>query len=194
MTRRRKAVLLGVALTLAAALTAMMLGVASGEGPAGSTAPRTISVGGVGTVPIGIKDKASEATAVYREGMAKALLDAQAKASFLAEKSGGAVGTAISVVEDGGSIECTGAYEEEGSAAYVRYEGEQPDFGWGRDPGVVPGSSGAVAPTSAAATKKAVSHRPKAKKRKRRPAAKKAATSTAKCNLTAEVDAIYAAG
>jgi hypothetical protein len=194
MTRRRKAVLLGVAVTLAAALATVMLGVASGEGPAGSTAARTISVGGVGTVAIGIKDTASEATAVYREGMAKALLDAQTKASFLAEKSGGAVGAAISVIENGGSIECTGAYEEEGSAAYARYEGEQPDFGWGHEPGVVPGSSGAAAPTSAVAPEKAVSHRPKAKKRKRRHTAKKAATSTAKCNLTAEVAAVYAAG
>jgi hypothetical protein len=144
-------------------------------------------------VPIGIRDSASEATTVYRDGMANALIDAQAKASFLAEKSGGSVGAAQSIIEEGGSIECTGPYEEEGSAAYARYEGEQPDFGWGRNPSVVLGSSGAAAPTSAASSpEKAVSHRPKAKKRKRRPTAKKADAPTAKCNLTANVAAIYA--
>jgi hypothetical protein len=192
MSRRGLIVVVGL-VVIAGLILAGLLGVASGEGPAGSTAARTISVEGTATVPIGIRDSASEATTVYRDGMANALIDAQAKASFLAEKSGGSVGAAVNIVEDGGSIECTGAYEEEGSAAYARYEGEQPDFGWGHDPGVVLGSSGAAAPTSAAVSpEKAVSHRPKAKKRKRRHTAKKAAASTAKCNLTANVAAIYA--
>jgi hypothetical protein len=173
-------------------IVAGALGVATGEGPAGSTAARTVGVGGVGVIPIAVKASAAEATSVYREGMAKALVDAQAKAAFLAEKSGVALGAVVSMVEDGGSIECTGAYEEEGSAAYARYEGEQPDFGWGHDPGVLVGPSGsAVAPTSSVAPARGVSHRPKAKKRKK---AHKASTSTVRCNLTANVSAIYALG
>jgi hypothetical protein len=142
-------------------------------------------------VPIAVKASAAEATGVYREGMAKALVDAQAKAAFLAEKSGVALGAVVSIVEDGGSIECTGAYEEEGSAAYARYEGEQPDFGWGHDPGVGGPPGSAVAPTSSVAPARGVSHRPKAKKRKK---AHKASTSTVRCNLTANASAIYALG
>jgi hypothetical protein len=184
--------LISVPIASAAAIAAGALGVASGEGPAGSTAARTVSVGGVGVVPIAVKASAAEATSVYREGMAKALVDAQSKAAFLAEKSGVALGAVVNMVEDGGSIECIGAYEEEGSAAYARYEGEQPDFGWGHDPGVVVGPSGsAVAPTGAVSPARGVPHRPKAKKRKK---AHKASTSTARCNLTANVAAIYAIG
>jgi hypothetical protein len=189
---RRSTLLISVPLATAAVIVAGALGVATGEGPAGSTAARTVGVGGVGVIPIAVKASAAEATSVYREGMAKALVDAQAKAAFLAEKSGVALGAVVSMVEDGGSIECTGAYEEEGSAAYARYEGEQPDFGWGHDPGVLVGPSGsAVAPTSSVAPARGVSHRPKAKKRKK---AHKASTSTVRCNLTANVSAIYALG
>jgi hypothetical protein len=183
--------LISVPLATAAVIVVGALGVATGEGPAGSTAARTVSVGGVGVVPIAVKASAAEATSVYREGMAKALVDAQAKAAFLAEKSGVALGAVVSIVEDGGSIECTGAYEEEGSAAYARYEGEQPDFGWGHDPGVGGPSGSAVAPTSSVAPARGVSHRPKAKKRKN---THKASTSTVRCNLTANVSAIYALG
>jgi hypothetical protein len=192
MIARRRGVLTVALIGAVAAIAAVTLGAASGEGPAGSTAARRLSVQGVGTLPIGVGDSAAQATAVYREGMAKALADGQAKAAFLAEKSGIPLGAAVTIVEDGGSIECTGAYEEEGSAAYARYEGEQPDFGWGHDPGVLVGPSGsAVAPTSSVAPARGVSHRPKAKKRKK---AHKASTSTVRCNLTANVSAIYALG
>ena len=49
------------------------------------------------------------------------------------------LGSVQSIVEDGGSIECTGGEE----SSYVEYEGEQPDFG-------SPPSSIAVAPRAAA--------------------------------------------
>ncbi len=180
-------------IALVGLVLAGLLGVASGEGPVGSTAARTVSVEGVGTVPIGISDNESQATAVYREGMAKALADAQAKAAFLGEKAGGSVGAAVSIVEDGGSIECTGGYEQEGSFAEARYSGEQPDFGWGHDPGAVGENSVQGAPAGVFA-EKSVSHRPAPKRRKKRHTAKKAATSTASCNLTASVAVIYALG
>lgn len=172
-------------LGLAGLIGAGALAVASGEGPTGSTATRTVSVEGVGVVSIGTNDTAAEATAVYREGMAKALVDGQAKAAFLAEKAGLALGAVTSVVEEGGSIECTSADGSE----YQGYEGEQPDFGYGRSPvaGAVPEArtlnAGSAAPT--------VSHRPKVRHKRKR-AAKTA--SAARCNLTADVAEIYAIG
>ncbi|HEX9480827.1 MAG TPA: SIMPL domain-containing protein, partial [Solirubrobacteraceae bacterium] len=147
---------------------------------AGSTAARSVGVEGVGTVPIGTADSAAQATSVYREGMAKALIDAQAKAAFLAEKSGVSLGAVVSLVEDGGYIECSGPEGRE----YGGYEGEQPDFGYGRSPI-------AAAPLSASAKGTAaptVSHKPRAKKRRR--SAHRASAS--RCNLTADVSALYA--
>jgi len=177
MGRRLRWALIVVPVVAVAAVAAGMLGVASGEGPAGSTAVRSVSVEGVGTASIGSDDTAAQATAVYREGMAKALADAQAKAAFLAEKAGGSVGAAVSVVEDGGYIECSAP-----GAEYFDYEGEQPDFGYGRNPSVA-----AAAPESAASkSAPTVSHRPKVKRRHK---ARKA--SAARCSLTADVSVVY---
>jgi hypothetical protein len=182
MSARRRAVLVVVLTGAVAAIAVGMLGVASGEGPAGSTSARTLSVEGVGTLTIGASDTAAQATAVYREGMAKALADAQNKASFLAEKSGAPLGAVVSIVEDGGYIECTGV---EGQS-YGGYEGEQPDFGYGRNPTVVAAPVGASVKSTSAPT---VSHRPKAKRKH------KAHKATAgRCNLTADVSAVYAIG
>jgi hypothetical protein len=164
-----------------------MLGVASAEAPTGSTSARTLSVEGVGTLPVGSHDSAAAATAVYREGMAKALVDGQSKAAFLAEKSGAALGAVVSIVEGGGYIECT-----EPSTEYVAYEGEQPDFG----EGVQPSSVSTAAPEAATSPSKEestsrVSHRPKHKKK--HPVAKKASVAVS-CALTANVSLVYAIG
>lgn len=166
----------------AAALFAMSaLGVAAAEAPTGVVVARTISVEGVAVTPIGSHDSAAAANGVYREGMGKALADAQSKAAFLAEKTAATLGVVDSVIEDGGYIECADADNEDAS-----YEGEQPDFG--------SGTSGAVqvAPESAAPSTALVkvSHRPKVKHR--RPTAKKA--SAPSCNLTAQVSVVYAIG
>jgi len=161
-----------------------MLGVASGEGPAGTAVPRTLSVQGTGTLPIGARDNAAAATTTYREGAAKALADAQEKASFLASKAGVTITAVQSLAEDGGYIECSSP-----GAEYAEYEGEQPDFGYASAPSVL-GSSGAAAPALQGAPAKRVSHRPRVKKRK--PAAKKASATS--CNLTAQVSVVYALG
>jgi len=171
-------VLIAVPVLAAAAIAAGMLGVASGEGPVGSTASRAVSVEGVGTIAIGSDDTAAQATAVYREAMAKALADAQAKAAFLAEKAGGSAGAAVSVVEDGGYIECTSAGSE-----YAGYEGEQPDFGYGRSTVV---ATPEVAASKGAAPRPTVSHRPRVKRRHK---ARKAAAT--RCNLTANLSVVY---
>ena len=178
MSRRLRWTLIVVPAIAAAAVAAGMLGVASGEGPVGSTAARSVSVEGVGTVPIGNGDTAAQATAVYREGMAKALADAQVKAAFLAEKAGGSVGAALNIVEDGGYIECSAPGSE-----YFDYEGEQPDFGYGRSLSVAASPENALSKSAPAPT---VSHRPKLKRRRR---ARKA--SVVRCSLTADVSVVY---
>lgn len=192
MGRRGRAILIAV-LVLAAAIVAGTIGIAAGEGPAGSTASRSVDVQGVGVVPIPPKATAAQATAVYREGQAKALADGQAKAQFLAEKEGVALGVPVTTVEDGGSIECSGWVEGEGYSRYVPYEGEQPDFGVARitssGSGSGPAVLGTAAPAPAAANR--VAHRPKGK---RRHTAKKAAASAPGCNLTAEITLGYALG
>lgn len=157
---------------------ANMLGVATAEAPT-VTPTRTLSVQGVATVPIGQRDSAAEATAVYRQGMAAAVTDGQSKAEFLAGKVGSAPGAIQSVIEGGGYIECNGGEESE----YVHYEGEQPDFGTG------PRSSGEVLSGSVPAIAHVKRGKVKHAKHKR-PTAKKAASVG--CVLTAQVSLIYA--
>jgi hypothetical protein len=146
-------------------------------------------------VPIPAKATAAQATAVYREGQAKALSDGQAKAQFIAEKEGVALGVPVTTVEDGGSIECSGWVDGEGFSRYVPYEGEQPDFGIARLASSGSGSAGATgtaapAPAAAAPSSQRVTHRPKGKHRHH--TATKASASTPGCNLTAEITLAYA--
>ena len=76
-----------VATTTVALVAAGVLGVASAEAPTASPA-RTVSVQGVATVPIAQSANLATATAAYRQGMAAAVADGQAKAEFLAGKAG----------------------------------------------------------------------------------------------------------
>jgi hypothetical protein len=176
-----KTALAAILASVIGVFAASMLGTAVAEAPT-STPQRTVSVQGIANVPIGQSDSAAAANAVYRTAMAAAVSDGQGKAEFLAGKVGATLGTAQSVVEDGGSIGCTGGESESG---YVQYEGEQPDFGSGPQPRSVPSlkaSHGAVAP-----------HRAKGKRAKpKHPAAKKAAAVS--CTLTAQVSLTYTIG
>ncbi len=94
-----------------------------------------MSVQGVATAPVISTASAEAAIAAYRQAMAAAIADGQAKAQYLAEKSGATLGQVQSIGEGGGYIECP-----EG----VEYEGAQPDFGSG---GPV-FEAGAVAPAA----------------------------------------------
>jgi hypothetical protein len=176
-------ILIGAPVCAAAAVAAGMLGVASGEGPTGTATPRTVSVQGVGVVPIGVRDDAPTATATYREGAAKALADAATKATFLASHAGVTITAVQSLAEEGGYIECSSPASE-----YASYEGAQPDFGYASAP-IGFGVAGAAAPAAQSAPAR-VPHRPAAKKKK--PAARKAAATS--CNLTAQVSVVYALG
>jgi hypothetical protein len=173
-----------VAITAAAATTvallaASTLGVASAEAPIASPV-RTVSVQGVAIVPIAQGANVAAATAVYRQGMAAAVTDGQAKAEFLAGKAGATLGGVQSISEDGGYISCTGGEESAG----VEYQGEQPDFG---SPAVsvspVRVSAGVAAP---AVHKPAVKHR----KPRKGPTAKPAIATT--CTLSTQVALVYA--
>jgi hypothetical protein len=173
-----------IAVTLAVVaglVLANMLGVAAAEAPTTATAIQSVSVQGVGTAPIGQYAKLTEATAAYRDGMAAAVSDGQNKAEFLAGKAGTTLGTVQSIIEDGGSISCTG--EEDG---YYSYEGEQPDFGSADDVAQARGLT--VAPQDAASTPKPVAKR----RRKKHPSAKKASAPV--CTLSAQVSLVYTLG
>ncbi len=172
--KRTIAVITAVAAGL---VIANMLGVASAEAPT-VTPTRTVSVEGVATVPIAQNANAATATAVYRQGMAAAVSDGQSKAEFLVSKAGATLGSVQSIVEDGGSIGCTGGEESN----YTEYQGEQPDFG-----SPAGSTSGRVleAPTSPTAIRKPA----KKKHTGTAPSAKKAAAVT--CTLQAEVSLVY---
>jgi hypothetical protein len=140
--------------------------------PAPTPALRTVSVQGVAGEPLASTSSAETATTVYRQAMAAAILDGQAKAQFLAEKAGTTLGQTQNIGEGGGYISCP-----EG----VEYQGGQPDFGSGSPADVVaPLAESRAAPT--------VRRAPAKKPRKRRSARKAAAES---CTLSTQVALIY---
>lgn len=167
---------------------ANMLSVAVAEAPT-VTPLRTISVEGVATLPIGQFADGPTATAVYREGMAAAVTDAQGKASFLAGKVGGTAASVQSVVEGGGYINCSSSEE-----SYVEYGGVEPDFGTASAPSI---TSTTVSATSAPAKQESSARpvrrlKPKHPKKRKAPVAKKA--TAVGCTLTAQVSLVYVLG
>ena len=111
--------------------------------------------------------------------MAAAITDGQAKAQFLAEKTGATLGQVQSIAEGGGYIECpTG----------VEYEGAQPDFGSARGEVFAatsaPAARGTATPTIHKATAKGKHH-------KRHSARKSAAEG---CTLSTQVTLVYQLG
>jgi hypothetical protein len=166
-----------VAVTAAALIAVGVLGVATAETPT-VPAPRTVSVQGVATEPIAQSASAGTATAVYRQGMADAVTDGQAKAQFLASKVGATLGPVQSMVEGGGYIECAGNEE---------YLGEQPDFG---SPGSVIAAPG-VSPRAATGKSAPAVRKPAVKrsKRKKSAAGKKADATT--CALATQIALAY---
>jgi hypothetical protein len=141
--------------------------------------PRSVSVQGVAMQPIEANASASTATGVYRQAMAAAIVDGQAKAQFLATKAGATLGAVQSISEGGGSIDCPGELE---------YQGEQPDFGSG---GVAYGNvfAGASVPAVRRPASKPAKPAKPGKKHRRHPA-KKAALSA--CTLSTQVTLVYA--
>ncbi len=183
-----KSVIAAIVAVTAGLLVANMLGTAAAEAPTtGATGPsgvavRTVSVQGVAIVPL--PQSANEATAngVYRQAMANAIGDGQSKAEFLASKVGVTLGGVQSVAEGGGSIECKSNESE-----YVRYEGEQPDFGHAESRAVY--AAPAVAPGAS------LQKKPKRSKHKhKKPKAKSAAAADVTCALSTQVALVYSIG
>ena len=169
---------------VAGLVLANMLGVAAAEAPTIATPVRTVSVDGVASVPVAQGANRAVATSAYREGMAGAVADGQSKAEFLASKTAATLGSVQSIIEGGGSIECTGGEE----SGYIEYQGEQPDFG---SPSV--SVAPVVAPralrsTSAPSVRKPAAKHPK-KKKKKKPSAKAATATT--CMLSTDVTLVY---
>jgi hypothetical protein len=167
-------------------IAAAVLGVAGAETSTTTTAGsstasplRTVSVQGVAIESIDQSASAASATSVYRQGMADAITDGQAKAQFLAGKGGATLGPVQSMTEGGGYINCA---DEAG------YLGAQPDFG-------SPGVSGSVVGASGGASRPAPGpvalRRPTTRRPKhhRREAAKKASAAT--CTLSTQVSLVY---
>jgi hypothetical protein len=157
-------------LSVAGAETSTSSPVASGDTPV-----RAVSVEGVASEPIAQSASAAQATAVYRQGMAAAVLDGQAKAQFLTSNAGATLGPVQSIAEGGGYITCPDE---------VEYQGEQPDFGSASGPSVVAGTRLPARPVaSGAPSAKGPAHH---KRRK----AKKASASS--CMLSTQVSISYA--
>lgn len=149
----------------------------SSSTPQTSAPLRTVGVEGVAKVPIATTASSEAAIAAYRQAMAAAITDGQAKAQFLAEKAGATLGQVQSIAEGNGYVQCPGE---------VEYEGAQPDFG-----------SGSVleravsAPAAAPALEKAHKAKPPAKHHKRRTAKKSAVES---CTVSTQVALVYQLG
>jgi hypothetical protein len=174
-----------IAATMAVAaglVVANMLGVAAAEAPTTATPASTVSVQGVANVPVPQGASVAVATGIYRQGMAAAITDGQSKAEFLASKAGATLGSVQSIVEDGGSIGCSG--EEE--SGYVGYQGEQPDFG---SPDASVSERGVEFAPEAAAAPRHLEKKKKKKKPGESPTASKSSAVT--CTLSAAVTLVY---
>jgi hypothetical protein len=165
-------------------IAAGVLGVAGAETTTSTTVggpltspPRTVSVQGVAREAIDQNANAAQATAVYRQGMADAMADGQAKAQFLVGKAGATLGPIQSIAEGGGYIGCTGEIE---------YQGEQPDFGSTVTFGSAVGVSAPPAQRPVTVRRPAIK-RPRHRKRH---SAKK--TSTGTCTLSTQLSLAYA--
>ncbi len=139
-----------------------------------------MSVQGVANAPVASTASSEAAIAAYRQAMAAAITDGQAKAQFLAEKAGATLGQVQSIAEGGGYIECPGG---------VEYEGAQPDFGSARGEVFAAHSRarGERPPRRRQSTKPTA----QAKHHKRRSARKSAAES---CTLSTQVALVYQLG
>lgn len=149
----------------------------SSSTPQTSAPLRTVSVEGVAKAPVASTASSEAAIAAYRQAMAAAITDGQAKAQFLAEKAGATVGQVQSIAEGNGYVECPGE---------VEYEGAQPDFGSGS---ILERT--AVAPAAAPELSKAHKAKPPAKHHKRRGAKESAAES---CTVSTQVTLVYQLG
>ena len=150
----------------------------------------TVSVVGIGRVPIAPSATIAEADNVYHAALVQAAADGLLKARLLAEASGARVGGIEAISERGNkNVECKTAAGESAS-----YKGAPPDSGSAEAPIVAVKPS---APPRPAAAPKPAHHVKKRKTRKgirRKPhrvIARTAENTAASCELSTEVSLIY---
>lgn len=147
----------------------------------------TVSVVGIGRVPVPVSATAPEADAAYHSSLTQAVGDGLLKARLLAEATGAKVGPIEAISEHGfRNVECKDAAGESAS-----YKGVFPDAGSAEaptlavKPTVPPQPAKKPAPTKKRKTRKGT-------ERKRRTFLARAAENTAtSCELSTEVSLIY---
>jgi hypothetical protein len=145
----------------------------------------TVSVVGVGHLPMPVTATAAEADSVYHQTLIQAVADGLLKARLLAAATSANVVAIEAISEDGNHLECKGAAGET-----APYKGAEPDSGSAVLPLV------AVEPTLPPTSAKPAHHKarksPKHTARKtRRVIARKAENAATSCELTSEVALIY---
>lgn len=151
------------------------------------TTLHTVSVTGIGRVPIALAANAVEADAVYHQALAQAVGDGAFKAGVLAAQAHARLGRVEAISEGRESVSCKNAAGEYGS-----YKGAEPDNGNVEGPVValtLP-TPPAISAPPAKAKKPARKH--KKTRRHRRIAAHKAELSPPPtCELTSQLTLIY---
>lgn len=173
-------------------LAAMFVAVAPNAGAEQLVTVNTVTVGGIGRVPIPPSANPVEADAAYHQALSQAVADGMEQAGLLVAPTRAKLGPVDAISDNGGHVTCKNAANE-----FAPYEGAEPDIG-PRGELVV-----AIAPTAVARTvvplappkrKTRKGERRKAIEGKRRKAiARKAEASTAtSCQVTSEVTVIVA--
>lgn len=146
------------------------------------TTVHTVSVVGIGRVPISLTANPVEANDAYHQALAQAVGDGALKASTVAAGAHARLGSIEAISESGSTITCKNAEHESGF-----YKGAEPDSGSAQ--GALVGVALAI-PAKAPAKKKGATH--KKTRRHRRLLAHKAELSPPPtCELTAQIDLIY---
>jgi len=145
----------------------------------------TVSVVGVGHLPLPVAATAAEAASVYHQALVQAVADGLLKARLLAAATSATVVSIAAISEDGKHLECKNAAGET-----APYKGAEPDSGSAVLPIV------AVEPTLPAKSAKPAHHKARKSRKQiarktRRIIAKKAENAAVSCELTSEVALIY---
>lgn len=148
------------------------------------TTVHTVSVVGIGRVPISLTANPVEANDAYRQALAQAVGDGALKASTVASQAHARLGSIEAISESGSTILCKNPEREIGN-----YKGAEPDSGSAQ--GALVGVALAIpAKAPAPAKKKRATH--KKTRRHRRLLAHKAELSPPPtCEITAQIDLIY---
>ena len=147
----------------------------------------TITVGGVGRVPLPPTANAVEADTAYHQALGQAVSDGLEQAGLLAAPTKQALGPVDAISDNGGQVSCKNTA---GEAA--RYTGAEPDIG-PTGSLVVAVAPTAVAPIAVPLSRASKPKRKARKGRRRRLTARAAeASSAATCQVTSEVTLIVA--